>query len=267
MVAPEPAAGGAAVTPTGIADDRFVLDRAIRQRLVLTCMRLSEADRYRELCGAELALGDLDDSDPAALRTVDPVGEIGRIYDDAQLDAVLPAAYVAFRGERVEAPASADAKVQAAYQSWSVVLVVPMETATAGAPPRPAPWPRASNGRSAAGCPGSGSGATPAASPAWGASPASPAIHRCTNGSGRSWPSISATKRACKAHERSDMSKPMPSAPRQKRVLARSLVQAGEHRAIGETVELRPDQIARLEPEGYFEAPAPAPADKGGKSK
>lgn len=59
------------------------------------------------------------------------------------------------------------------------------------------------------------------------------------------------------------MSRPMPSTPRQKRVLAKPLVQAGERREIGETVELRPDQIARLEPEGYFEAPA----DKGGRSK
>lgn len=58
---------------------------------------------------------------------------------------------------------------------------------------------------------------------------------------------------------------PNPSAPRQKRVLAKPLVQAGERREPGETVELRPDQIARLEPEGYFEAPVPA--DKGGKSK
>lgn len=135
MVAPEPAAGGAGVTAAqagGIAEDRFVLGHAIRQRLVLTCMRLSDADRYRAVCDAELALGDLDDSDPVALRMVEPIGEIGRIYDDAQLEAVLPAAYVAYRGERVEAPASADAKVQAAYQSWSVVLVVPMVTATAG---------------------------------------------------------------------------------------------------------------------------------------
>ena len=61
------------------------------------------------------------------------------------------------------------------------------------------------------------------------------------------------------------MSRPMPSTPRQKRVLAKPLVQAGERREIGETVELRPDQIARLEPEGYFAAPAPA--DKKEKSK
>ena len=61
------------------------------------------------------------------------------------------------------------------------------------------------------------------------------------------------------------MSKPMPAEPRQKRVLAKVLIQGGRRREPGETVELRPDQIERLEPEKYF-APLP-PADKGGKSK
>ena len=61
------------------------------------------------------------------------------------------------------------------------------------------------------------------------------------------------------------MAIPMQPAPRQKRVLAKPLIQAGERREPGETVELRPDQIARLEPDGYFEPVAPA--DKGGKSK
>ena len=61
------------------------------------------------------------------------------------------------------------------------------------------------------------------------------------------------------------MSTPIPAAPRQKRILAKPLIQGGERREPGETVELRPDQIARLELDGYFE-PA-APTDKGGKSK
>ena len=56
---------------------------------------------------------------------------------------------------------------------------------------------------------------------------------------------------------------PKPIATRQKRVLAKPIVQGGERREPGETVELRLDQIARLEPQGYFEAPAP---DKQGKS-
>lgn len=45
--------------------------------------------------------------------------------------------------------------------------------------------------------------------------------------------------------------------PRQKRVLAKPLVQGGELREPGETVELRQDQIERLERQGYFEAAAP----------
>lgn len=59
----------------------------------------------------------------------------------------------------------------------------------------------------------------------------------------------------------------MPPAPdpddgRVERTLARDLVQRGALRRPGETVRLRPDQIARLEPDGYFEAAAP----KGGRS-
>ena len=55
-----------------------------------------------------------------------------------------------------------------------------------------------------------------------------------------------------------------PRSPRRgRRVLARPLVQAGTLRARGETVELRPDQIARLEPAGYFR-PASKPAKPEG---
>ena len=66
---------------------------------------------------------------------------------------------------------------------------------------------------------------------------------------------------------------PMKPAPRLKRVLARPIIQAGIERQIGETVELRPDQVERLEPEGYFEAAASdeaaasASAKQGSKSK
>ena len=42
---------------------------------------------------------------------------------------------------------------------------------------------------------------------------------------------------------------------RERRTLARPLVQGGEHKAPGETVELRPDQIARLDAQGIL-APA-----------
>ena len=42
---------------------------------------------------------------------------------------------------------------------------------------------------------------------------------------------------------------------RQMRTLARALVVAGERKRPGDRVRLRPDQIARLEPEGYFAAP------------
>lgn len=43
---------------------------------------------------------------------------------------------------------------------------------------------------------------------------------------------------------------------RQERILARPMTVAGAALAPGETVRLRPDQIERLEPEGYFEPPA-----------
>lgn len=49
---------------------------------------------------------------------------------------------------------------------------------------------------------------------------------------------------------------------RERRTLARPLVQGGVHKAPGETVELRPDQIARLEAQGYFAA-APAAGGEG----
>ena len=39
---------------------------------------------------------------------------------------------------------------------------------------------------------------------------------------------------------------------RRKRVLAKPLSYRGAMRGAGETVELRPDQIARLEPQGYL---------------
>ena len=45
---------------------------------------------------------------------------------------------------------------------------------------------------------------------------------------------------------------------REARVLAKPIEQAGVLREPGETVRLRPDQIARLEPEGYFKNPAGA---------
>ena len=48
-----------------------------------------------------------------------------------------------------------------------------------------------------------------------------------------------------------------------KRKLAKRLMQAGEYKEVGDTVYLRPDQIARLEPDGYFE---PA-STKNGKRK
>ena len=44
----------------------------------------------------------------------------------------------------------------------------------------------------------------------------------------------------------------MRQAKLEARVLGKPLVQAGIERQSGETVELRADQIARLEPEGYF---------------
>ena len=49
-----------------------------------------------------------------------------------------------------------------------------------------------------------------------------------------------------------------PDDGRIERVLARELIQANVLRKPGETVRLRPDQIARLEPDGYFE-----PSKKG----
>ena len=51
---------------------------------------------------------------------------------------------------------------------------------------------------------------------------------------------------------------------RQTRVLAKPMSQGGVMRAAGEEVELRDDQIARLEAEGYL---APAPADGPGRGK
>ena len=53
---------------------------------------------------------------------------------------------------------------------------------------------------------------------------------------------------------------------REDRVLAKPLIQAGERREPGETVRLRPDQIERLEGDGYFEA-AKAPARKPSPAK
>ena len=44
-----------------------------------------------------------------------------------------------------------------------------------------------------------------------------------------------------------------PQPERRKMKLARELIQRGLVRRPGETVELRPDQIDRLRPEGYFD--------------
>ena len=49
--------------------------------------------------------------------------------------------------------------------------------------------------------------------------------------------------------------------PRRKVTLARELIQRGEVKQPGDEVELRPDQIECLAPEGYF---ADVPAGKGG---
>ena len=49
------------------------------------------------------------------------------------------------------------------------------------------------------------------------------------------------------------MTTPKPDDGRTPRVLARPLIQAGALRAAGETVRLRPEQVERLEPEGYLE--------------
>ena len=46
------------------------------------------------------------------------------------------------------------------------------------------------------------------------------------------------------------------------RILARPLIQAGMKKEPGDEVLLRPDQIERLEPEGYFR---PAAKRKGAK--
>ena len=55
-------------------------------------------------------------------------------------------------------------------------------------------------------------------------------------------------------------------ATRRERVLARQLRQGGEVREPGATVRLRQDQIARLEPGGYFEPlKARGKAPEGGK--
>ena len=50
------------------------------------------------------------------------------------------------------------------------------------------------------------------------------------------------------------------------RVLAKALVQAGARKSPGETVRLRPAQIERLAPRGYFEEPAPAKPRRGDSS-
>ena len=50
---------------------------------------------------------------------------------------------------------------------------------------------------------------------------------------------------------------------REERVLARPMIQAGIERAPGETVRLRPDQIERLQAQGYL-AGAKAKAAAGG---
>ena len=52
------------------------------------------------------------------------------------------------------------------------------------------------------------------------------------------------------------------TAERVTRTLAKPLIQAGVRREPGEEVALRPEQIERLEPEGYFE---PLEGGKGGR--
>ena len=59
---------------------------------------------------------------------------------------------------------------------------------------------------------------------------------------------------------------------REKRVLAKPLVQGGQPKAPGDEVWLRPDQIERLAPGGFFKTDEPAPAPetvpaKGGAGK
>ena len=53
---------------------------------------------------------------------------------------------------------------------------------------------------------------------------------------------------------------------RETRVLAKPLSQGGVMRAAGEPVELRPDQITRLEAEGYLEPVAGTKARRGEES-
>ena len=54
-----------------------------------------------------------------------------------------------------------------------------------------------------------------------------------------------------------------PTTERLERVLAKPLIQRGVRREPGETVLLRPDQIERLEPEGYLRAAGAAKAKPG----
>lgn len=51
------------------------------------------------------------------------------------------------------------------------------------------------------------------------------------------------------------------------RTLAKALSHRGRLRAAGERVALRPQQIARLEADGYFEAEAKRPAPGKGEAK
>ena len=132
MVAPEPAAGHAGVTPHDITADRLVLGRALLQRVVLAAADRKDLVRLWKL----VAGGAPPDTPPEhfetagirGLRDVGSAGEMARIYDDAQDKTLTPAAFVAWRGERLEAPQSVHSTGQVAYQSWSVVLVMPMET-------------------------------------------------------------------------------------------------------------------------------------------
>ena len=131
MVAPESASERDVSDPReciGITDDRLVLERALLQRVVLTAGTAPAQTRtFGDVPPIEAMYPDPSaTAGSAGLRAVEPIGEIARIYDDAQLDVELPAAFVAFRGERIEAPASVRSVAQAAHQSWSVVLVVPM---------------------------------------------------------------------------------------------------------------------------------------------
>lgn len=113
----------------GISTDRFALERALLQRVVLTAgTDAAQTRTFGDVPPIEAMCPEPSAAIPCRkLAAVEPIGEITRIYDDAQLDVQPPAGFVAFRGERIETPASVRSVAQAAHQSWSVVLVVGMK--------------------------------------------------------------------------------------------------------------------------------------------